>query len=43
MVLVGAEVNAALARAAEERKETKIVRPPGTGEQTDTQLNHPTG
>jgi membrane protein len=43
MVLVGAEVNAVLARAAEEQKDTKIVRPQGSEEQTDTQLNNPTG
>jgi membrane protein len=32
MVLIGAEVNAVLARAAEERKDTKIVQPRGSGE-----------
>ena len=43
MVLVGAEVNAVLARAAEERKGTKIVRPQASEEQSDTQLNNTTG
>ena len=42
MVLIGAEVNAVLARAAEERKDTKIVRPQGSGEQDDTRLNNTT-
>ena len=43
MVLVGAEVNAVLARAAEEQKDIKIVRPQGSVEQSDTQLNNTTG
>ena len=43
MVLVGAEVNAVLARAAEERKDTKIVQPQGSEEQSDMQLNNTTG
>jgi membrane protein len=34
MVLVGAEINAVLARMAEERKDTKIVRPQGSEEQS---------
>jgi membrane protein len=42
MVLVGAEVNAVLTRAAEERKDTEIVRPQGSGEQNDTRLNNTT-
>ena len=32
MVLIGAEINAVLARAAEERNEIKIVQPRGSGE-----------
>jgi membrane protein len=43
MVLVGAEVNAVLARAAEERKDTKIVRPQASGGQSETQPNNTTG
>lgn len=43
MVLVGAEVNAVLARAAEERKDTKIVRPQASGGQNQTQPNNTTG
>ena len=43
MVLVGAEVNAVLARAAEERKDTKIVRPQASEEQSGTQRNSTTG
>ncbi len=42
MVLVGAEVNAVLVRTAEERKDTKIVRPQGSTEQNDTRLNNTT-
>jgi membrane protein len=34
MVLVGAEINAVLVRAAEERKDTKIVRPGSTANQS---------
>jgi membrane protein len=43
MVLVGAEINAVLARMAEERKDIKIVQPQGSGEQSDTQLNNTSG
>jgi membrane protein len=43
MVLVGAEVNAVLARAAEEQKDTKLVRPQGSEEQSGTQHNSTTG
>ena len=43
MVLVGAEVNAVLARAAEERKDTKIVRPQASGGQSQTQPNNRSG
>ena len=43
MVLVGAEVNAVLARAAEERKDTKIVRPQASGGQSETQPDNTTG
>jgi membrane protein len=43
MVLVGAEVNAVLARAAEERKDTQIVRPQGSGERSDTPPNNTIG
>jgi membrane protein len=43
MVLVGAETNAVLARAAEERKDIKIVQPRGSGEQSGTQPNSTTG
>jgi membrane protein len=32
MVLIGAEINAVLARAAEERNEIKIVQPRSSGE-----------
>jgi hypothetical protein len=42
-VLVGAEVNAVLARAAEERKDTQIVRPQGSGERSDTPPNNTIG
>ena len=43
MVLIGAEINAVLVRTAEERKDTKIVQPQGSGKQIDTQLNNTTG
>jgi membrane protein len=43
MVLIGAEINAVLARMSEERKDTKIVQPQGSGKQSDTQLNNTTG
>jgi membrane protein len=43
MVLVGAEVNAVLARAAEERRDTTIVMPEGSAGQSDTQPNNTTG
>src|SRR3712207_713159 len=43
MVLVGAEINAVLARMTEERKDTKIVQSQGSGKQSDTQLNNTTG
>lgn len=43
MVLVGAETNAVLARAAEERKDIKIVQPRGSGEESGTQRNSTTG
>jgi membrane protein len=43
MVLVGAEVNAVLARMAEERKDIEIVQPQGSGEQSGTQRNSTTG
>jgi membrane protein len=43
MVLVGAEVNAVLVRTAEERKDTKIVRPQASGGQSETQPNNTTG
>lgn len=39
MVLIGAEMNAALARTAEEQKDTKIVEPQDMRKQSDTQLN----
>src|SRR5918997_880540 len=39
MVLIGAEINAVLARAAEQRKDITIVRPQGSGDQGDTQPN----
>ena len=38
MVLVGAEVNAVLARAAEERKDTKIVRPGSSANQSRSHI-----
>jgi len=41
MVLIGAEMNAVLARMAEERKETKIVQPhQGSANQSGTQLSN---
>jgi uncharacterized BrkB/YihY/UPF0761 family membrane protein len=43
MVLVGAEVNAVLARAAEERKDTMIVRPQSSEGQSETQPNNRSG
>jgi membrane protein len=43
MVLVGAEVNAVLARAAEELRDTTIVMPQGSAGQSDTQPNNKTG
>jgi membrane protein len=43
MVLVGAEVNAVLARMAEERKGIRIVQPQGSGQQSDTRLSNTTG
>jgi len=43
MVLVGAEVNAVLARMAEERKGIGIVQPQGSGQQSDTRLSNTTG
>ena len=43
MVLVGAVVNAVLARAAEERKDMKIVQPKGSGEESDTRFSNTTG
>jgi uncharacterized BrkB/YihY/UPF0761 family membrane protein len=38
MVLVGAEVNAVLARAAEERKDTMIVRPGSSANQSRSHI-----
>ena len=38
MVLVGAEVNAVLARAAEERKDIKIVRPGSSANQSRSHI-----
>ena len=43
MVLIGAEINAVLVRTAEERKDTKIVRPQASGGQSETQPNNTTG
>jgi uncharacterized BrkB/YihY/UPF0761 family membrane protein len=39
MVLVGAEANAVLAQAAEERKDIRIVQPQGSGDRGDTLPN----
>jgi len=42
MVLVGAEVNAVLARTAEERKDIKIVKPQGSGKESSVKRNSTT-
>ena len=43
MVLIGAEINAALARAAEKRKDTEIVRPESSGSQSRTHVERSGG
>jgi membrane protein len=40
MVLIGAEMNAVLARMAEERKDTDIIQPQGSKNQDNTQLSN---
>ena len=42
MVLIGAEVNAVLARTAEERKHIKIVQPQGSGKESSNKRNSTT-
>jgi membrane protein len=42
MVLIGAEINAVLVRAAEQRKDITLVRPQGPEDQGDTQPNSTT-
>jgi membrane protein len=42
MVLIGAEINAVLTRAAEQRKDITLVRPQGPEDQGDTQPNSTT-
>ena len=40
MVLIGAEINAVLARMAEERKDTEIIQPQGSANQSSTQISN---
>ena len=40
MVLIGAEINAVLARMAEERKDTKLIQPQGSSNRSGTQLSN---
>ena len=40
MVLIGAEINAVLARMAEERKDAEIIQPQGSANQRSTQLSN---
>ena len=40
MVLIGAEINAVLARMAEERKDTNIIQPQGLANRSGTQLGN---
>jgi len=40
MALIGAEINAVLARIAEERKDTEIIQPQGSANQSSTQISN---